>query len=74
MMASKHMGYRSSLVAVAFAFLASACTHADTSATTSEGSAQPDVALAQNDAAGIARAGNIAIARCDRRDCITWPR
>jgi hypothetical protein len=45
------MRYRSSLVAFAFAFLASACSHADTSNTTSEASAQPNVAVAQNDGA-----------------------
>ena len=51
-MGSKHVRHRSSHVALVFMFLASACTHADTSSTTAEASAQPDVAVAQNDAAG----------------------
>jgi hypothetical protein len=42
------MRYRSSFVALAFVFLVSACTHASTSTTTSDASAQPDVAVAQN--------------------------
>ncbi len=47
-MGSRRIRYRSSFVALAFAFLVSACTHASTSTTTSDASAQPDVAVAQN--------------------------